>query len=228
MRYSLGNALFICTILATSSSLSGCLTGGDVDEPGLTTSASPTPPAGTNGAPSISGNPPPAIVVGNQYSFRPDASDPDGDTLTFEIQNKPDWADFDASTGTLSGMAPLGTEGEYAGILIIVSDGTNSTSLPAFSIDVTQAALGSVTLSWTPPTENTDGSPLTDLAGYRIRYGTSSGSYPNQISIDNPGLTTYVVENLVADTYYFVASARNAEGAESSFSNEVQRTVSPN
>ena len=45
-------------------------------------------------------------------------------------------------------------------------------SLPAFSITVTQVGLGSMSLSWTPPTQNTDGSALTDLAGYKLYYGT--------------------------------------------------------
>ena len=59
-----------------------------------------------------------------------------------------------------------------------------------------QTATGTATVSWAPPTARTDGTPLTDLAGYKVHYGTTLGSYPNVIVINNAGVTTYVVENL--------------------------------
>ncbi len=89
------------------------------------------------------------------------------------------------------------------------------------SATVNQVGFSSATLSWTPPTQNTDGSPLTDLAGYKIYYGNESGNYQTSIQIDNPGITIYVVENLTPNTYYFVITAFNRIGAESDFSNEV-------
>jgi hypothetical protein len=87
------------------------------------------------------------------------------------------------------------------------------------------AATGSATLSWTPPTTNTDDSALVDLAGYRIKYGTSPGSYPNIIDVTNEGLTTYVVENLSANTYYFVMTAYNVSNVESENSNEASAVI---
>ena len=86
-------------------------------------------------------------------------------------------------------------------------------------------ALGMVTLSWQPPTQNADGTPLMDLAGYTIYFGTQSQSYDSEIQLDNPGLTTYVVENLVPDTYFFAATAVNSSGMESTFSGEVAIAV---
>lgn len=86
-------------------------------------------------------------------------------------------------------------------------------------------ALGMVTLSWQPPTENADGTPLLDLAGYTIHFGTVSRSYDQEIQLDNPGLTTYVVENLEPATYYFAATAFNTSGVESNFSGEVRIAV---
>jgi len=184
----------------------------------------PSDPSG-NSSPIISGNPDQAILVDNMYDFEPSASDPDGDSLTFSITNKPTWANFDASTGRLWGQPTLGNTGTYADIVITVSDGSSSRSMSAFSVTVSQTALGSVTLSWGAPTENADGSPLTDLAGYKIFYGKSSGIYNNEIRIDNPGLTTYVVENLLPDTYYFAAKSFNSLGVDSEFSGEAVRTV---
>ena len=168
------------------------------------------------------------MASGDVYTFSPSASDPDGDTLTFSIRNKPAWLDFDDTSGELSGQAFLGNVGVYDDIQISVSDGTTESSLPSFSVTVTDAGVGAMTLSWTPPTENTDGSTLTDLAGYNIYYGKSSGSYSNTVRIDNPSISTYMVENLVPDTYYVVATSFNAAGIESAYSNEAVKTVSSN
>ncbi len=84
----------------------------------------------------------------------------------------------------------------------------------------------SVTLTWQPPTENADGSPLTDLSGYNIYVGTASSNYDYmEIRLDNPGLTAYVVENLQPGTYYFAATAFNSTGIESELSGEIVKTL---
>ena len=84
---------------------------------------------------------------------------------------------------------------------------------------------GVVTLTWTPPTTNVDGTGLNDLAGYRIYYGTASGAYSNMIDLTTPGLTSYVIENLPLDTYYFVVTAYDYNNNESAYSNEVTKTL---
>ena len=179
-----------------------------------------------NSAPSISGNPPGAIKVGEAYSFTPNASDPDGDSLTFSIENQPNWAEFDTKSGGISGIPTLANVGPFPNILISVSDGQANASLPNFAIDVTQVATGSVSLSWTAPTMNEDGTTLTELelAGYKIYYGKSSGNYTNTIQIDNASVTMYLVENLSPDTYYFAATAFNMAGEESQYSSEAVKT----
>jgi hypothetical protein len=90
----------------------------------------------------------------------------------------------------------------------------------------TQAA-GSqpVTLSWQAPTQNADGSTLTDLAGYRIHYGASSGNYTSTIQVANAGLTTYVISSLPSGTYYFAISAYNAAGVDGALSAEVMAPI---
>ena len=199
----------LAMVLFGTLALSACNEGSGTDNP---------PDDGfANNAPTISGAPPTSIKIGDPYSFQPAASDPDGDNLTFSIEAKPAWATFDAATGALSGTPEAGDEGSYGGISIAVSDGSASDSLD-FDVTVTQFALGSVTLSWTPPTLNTDGSALTDLAAYEIYYGVTQGNYTEQIHVDNPGLTTYVVDNLSPGTYYFVATSLNSSGVESTFS----------
>lgn len=181
--------------------------------------------AADNRAPTISGTPPTTAREGQAYSFTPVASDPDGDTLSFSIANKPSWATFSTSTGALTGTPPAGSAGTYGSVTITVSDGTASASLGAFTITVQQASNGSVTLTWQAPDARTDGSALSNLAGYRIRYGTTAGSYPNVITLDNPGLTTYVVEDLPSATYYFVMSAFDSAGVESANTNPVSKTI---
>ena len=85
---------------------------------------------------------------------------------------------------------------------------------------------GSATLSWTPPTTNVDSTPLTDLAGFKVYYGTSSGYYTQSIDINNAAATTYQVNNLTdGTTYYFSVTAYDTSNNESSFSNEACRTI---
>jgi hypothetical protein len=91
--------------------------------------------------------------------------------------------------------------------------------------NVTPVQNSAVTLSWQPPTENTNGSALTDLSGYVINYGTQSGSYTSSITVTNPGLATYVVDNLSPGTYYFSVTATASDGTVSPPSPEVSATV---
>ena len=134
-------------------------------------------------SPQISGTPPASVIAGSAYSFTPSTQDPSGGSLTFSVQNKPSWAAFSTANGMLSGTPTSANVGSYSGIIISVSDGTSSAALPAFSIAVQAASggtgTGSATLSWTAPALNSDGSQLTDLAGYHIYYGTSPSSLSN-------------------------------------------------
>jgi uncharacterized protein YkwD/acetyltransferase-like isoleucine patch superfamily enzyme len=94
-----------------------------------------------NRSPTISGNPRTQIDVGKYYEFTPIASDPDGDSLTFEIQNKPDWAQFDTVTGRLSGQPSDSQTGTSLDIKISVTDGKGGESfLRMFSITVNSAS----------------------------------------------------------------------------------------
>jgi len=106
-----------------------------------------------------------------------------------------------------------------------VTDTKDTASLAAFTITVTAPANGSATISWTPPTQNTDGSTLSDLAGYRVQYGTSSGALTQTIDVANPGVATYVVTGLASGNWFFAVKAYNNAGAESANSNVVNKTI---
>ena len=198
--------------------------GADTDTLGpftITVNAAP------NRAPTISGTPATSVNAGTAYNFQPSAADADGDTLAFSIQNKPSWATFSTTTGKLSGTPSSG--GTHSGIVIAVSDGKGgSASLPTFTITVTASAPpanGSATLSWTPPTQNTDGSTLSNLAGFRIQYGSSPSALSQTIQVANPGIATYVVSGLSSGTWYFSVKAYTSSGAESANSTVVNKTI---
>ncbi len=188
-------------------------------------SAGADTPSQQNSAPNIWGSPDSAVLTGNEYSFIPSASDADGDSIEFSITNKPRWASFDSATGQLSGRPLPGDEGVYAQVSIGASDGTASSALPDFSIEVTATALGSMSLTWTAPTQNSDGTALSDLAGFNLYHGTTAGNYTHKIRIDNPSISTYLIENLLPDTYYVVATSFNSSGVESDYSNMAVKTV---
>lgn len=227
----LGLMIFSMIILA------GC--GGDEDSPsspsensfqdGSPTTGNDTPkqpqqPA-QNTSPTISGSPQTSAVAGSAYRFAPRASDADGDVLTFQITNAPSWATFDTSSGVLAGTPSNSDVGTYSNIVIRVTDGEATVALPAFSIRVEGTGFGSATLTWTAPTQRANGSPLSQLAGYRVYWGQESRNYTESVEIDNPGVTTYVVENLGPGTYYFATTAITTTGAESDYSNEASKTV---
>ena len=179
----------------------------------------------TNSPPVITGTPPGSIVVGSAYSFKPTASDANNDALTFSIAGKPSWASFSTTTGQLSGTptsANLGTSGQ---IVISVSDGKASASLSGFAITVTQSASGSAQLNWSPPLSNTDGSTLTNLAGYRISYGTSASALSQTQAINNVGLTSFTITNLSPGTWYFAIQSVTTGGTTSALSNPVSLVI---
>ena len=81
------------------------------------------------------------------------------------------------------------------------------------------------TLTWTAPTQNTDGTPLTDLTGFWVHYGATSGNYSVTVQYPDPNQTTAVITPLTPGLWFFVATAYNALGVESDFSNEAQKLL---
>jgi hypothetical protein len=206
----------------TLAALVSVLTGCNFDNP---TSSVPAvahgPPA--NGrpvssiAPTISGAPAASVMIGAAYAFNPSATAAEGKTLTFAIKNKPAWAAFDAVSGMLSGTPIAANVGTYAQIAISVSDGVKDASLAPFSISVAQPE-AQVTLSWTSPTLNTNGTNTTDLAGYRIYYGSKSTQLNQVVTVEGAGVTDYAFRELAAGTWYFAVTAYNSDKVESGLS----------
>ena len=226
-----GSRLAVALLLV---SLAGCfddepsevnLEGPTNPTDGGTTGGSPTTPT-ANRAPTISGTPLTTAKTSLAYTFQPRARDADGDRLTFEIKSKPDWATFSASTGLLTGTPPAGSTGTFTGVQITVSDGKSSAAMRPFNIDVVEPAVGTAELVWQSPTMNEDGTVLSDLSGYVIRYGTNYGALDQSVRIENAGVTTYVLDNLTEGTWYFSLASVNAAGVESRPTGYVSRTIS--
>lgn len=84
-------------------------------------------------------------------------------------------------------------------------------------------AMGSAALSWTAPTKNTDGSPLTNLAGYKVYHGASANALTD---IRQVGLvTSYQVTGLGTGTHYFAVTAVTSSGSESAKSAVGSKTI---
>lgn len=181
--------------------------------------------ASDNAPPTISGQATTAVVAGRAYLFTPLASDANGDRLIFGIRNRPSWANFDSATGRLSGTPNATHTGTYADIIIEVSDGHTTVGMTPFSIRVAAVGIGTAHLQWMPPTHREDGSPLNNLAGYRVYFGESPNNFTEMVPLTNAGLTSYLVENLATGTWYFAVTAVDAAGVESPLSNSASKTI---
>jgi hypothetical protein len=90
-------------------------------------------------------------------------------------------------------------------------------------IDYGGGGFNSLMLSWTAPSTNEDGSPLNDLVGYKLYYGTQPGQYSKILNVGN--YTTAEIGDLASGTYYLAVTAYDIYGNESGFSNEIYHTV---
>lgn len=208
-----------------SQSPSGTPTSPTGSNPDPTPTPSNTPTATLNTAPTISVSLVTQAKVGVKYQLAPKAQDADGDTLAFTISNRPAWASFNTATGTLSGT-PGGSDAKtYSNVVISVSDGKATASLPPFSIIVVMDTQDgpTVALQWDVPT--LQGAPIADLGGYLIHYGTDADELVQTIRISNPSVSSYIVEGLPAGTYYFAVRAFTTEGEQGELSNIIQKRV---
>ncbi len=142
------------------------------------------------------------------------------DSSTQNLTGAVTWTSSNTATATVSNAAGSN------GLATPVALGTTTIKAVSGSVSATTSMTvvdRSVTLAWDAATTNTDGTVLTDLAGYKLRYGTSSGNYSNSVTVGAG--TSYVLNNLAPGTYYFAVTAVNTAGVESGFSNEASKTI---
>ena len=102
----------------------------------------------------------------------------------------------------------------------ITLSGTYSLTISCSTPGVTTA-----TVSWTPPTTNTDNTPLTNLAGFRVVYGTSPTALNQTVEIANPLAVSRIITGLTPGTWFFAVRAYNSLGVESDMSNVVSKVT---
>jgi Putative Ig domain len=214
-----------CAPVLAVLALAGC--GGGEGTALSSTASEVSAPTAT-----ISGSPATSVAVGSRYSFAPTASDSDEGPMTFSIKNAPSWATFNTATGQLSGSPKSTDVGQTSGIVITVTDGSATASLPPFNITVsgtpgsTTPGTGNATLSWIAPTQNSDGTPLTNLAGYNIYYGTDSSALTQTIQVTSASALSYIVSGLATGTtWYFTVTSYTSAGEESPRSPVLTKTI---
>lgn len=176
-------------------------------------------------APAIEGTPRSTVAVGRAYSFQPAVENADGGGLTFTARNLPAWLTLDPRSGRLTGTPGEADVGSYSGITITVANGAANSVLGPFTITVVAQGSGTASLSWMPPTQNSDGSPLVDLAGFVILYGASPNELTETITINDPAAMTYIVDSLTSGTWYFTVQAMNTSGARGDSSSVASKTI---
>jgi hypothetical protein len=220
--------------MRTSFVISGKLAGGLAASAVLAISLSTVSHASTSIF--AVGSPPTSVAQNRYYGFQTWATDTTGKPVTYGIKNKPAWATFDTRYGHLYGVPTSANVGVYSNITIYATDGISSAYLPAFNITVTgtggstggtggSTTTGSATVHWTPPLTNTNGSTLTNLAGYIVSYHLSTSNTPTTVKVANPGLTSYQIDGLTAGTWSFAVSAYTTAGTTSSLSNTATKTI---
>jgi hypothetical protein len=167
-----------------------------------------------NHPPTITGIPKTRISQYLNYQFIPSANDVDGDILTYSINTKPSWAEFNTSTGLLSGVAVV--EENTTGIVISVSDGNVTTSLESFDINVTVAE--DLAYKYGIATQGTDSSygyyaPAANTidhnaSTYNHTSGGKDGKNWLQIELPHPTKVSKIVIQHRPDQLYRLTNAR--------------------
>lgn len=167
--------------------------------------------ARSNQPPVISGTPASSVVARELFHFLPSARDPEGRRLTFSVRNKPQWASFSTTTGRLTGAPGVSHIGTARNIVISVSDGSHTVSLPAFSIQITSnrpaPAPRPEPAPAPPPREQTPPPPVRDQPA-----PGPAGNQPPLIS-GSPA-----ADVIARQMYHFLPAARDPEGKRLTFS----------
>lgn len=156
-------------------------------------------------------------------------TNPGGGTLSWTVSDNAAWLSVTPTSGTTTtetdtltasvNLSGLGS-GTYSGTITITAAGaSNSPRTIPVSLTLSAGTTGTATLSW-------NASPDSDLAGYKVYRATVSGAYGAPIATIGKTTTSYVATGLQpGTTYFFVISAYDSAGNESSYSNEVSKSI---
>lgn len=153
-------------------------------------------------------------LVGDAWIYAPTVSGAAGVALAYRLERAPDWMSVDPDTGDVSG-APLAEQvGRYSGIRLVASDGRAEAAL-SFDLEVVADATGSARVAWQRPSVRSDGTPLANLATYRVYYGRSPERLDRRIDVHDANASGAEIAGLTSGTWYFSATALDAAGYES-------------
>jgi len=103
---------------------------------------------------------------------------------------------------------------------------THAITITIYGVDETSNTPSDINVTWTAPAEREDNNPLSlsEIAGYKIYYGTTQGQYTSDITINDSTAISYTFTDLTPDTRYFVLTTLDTDGRESQYSTEVAIT----
>jgi hypothetical protein len=160
-----------------------------------------------------------SIAAGSTQQFI--ATGTFSDSTTQDLTAQVTWNSSNTGVSTIS---TSGLAAGAAGGTVTITATSGSISGTATLTVTAVTTTGSATLSWAAPATNTDGTALTDLAGYKIYYGTASSNYTTVINVGN--MLSYTINNLASGhTYYFAVTAYDSTGLESGYSAEASKTL---
>jgi hypothetical protein len=210
--------------LVVLAALAACGGGGGGGETPSIAGAPPTSSSTTAGAVALGGPRIDAAVANQFYQYVPEIGDTSGAEVVFAVENKPAWATFDAAAGTLSGTPTSADVGSRGAVRIsAVAGGSRSTV--EFQLQVVASADGVASVSLDAPVTRTDGSALQNLAGYRIYYGKTATRLDQFVDVKDRGATNAVVSQLTPGTWFFAATAYDANGFESEPTELAQKQI---
>ena len=122
----------------------------------------------------------------------------------------------DKTTNGNQVVGPLSVNTTYT----LTCSGAGGNAVAMITVNVS----GTLSLSWVAPTENVDGSALTDLSGYKIYYGDSTGNYSSSTDVNDANATS-ISFTLVSGSYFVAMTALDVDGNESAHSNEVLKSA---
>jgi hypothetical protein len=194
-------------------SLAAC-GGGSGDESPVVSGAPASGGSTAAGAVAISGPKVDAAVADQRYEFVPDVGDTGGAEVAFSIENKPAWATFDQAAGTLSGT-PTGSDVGSRSTVRITATAAGKRATLELQLQVVATAAGVASIALEAPTTRTDGTVLQNLAGYRVYYGKTATRLDQFVDVKDRAATGVEVARLTPGTWYFAATAYDANGLES-------------
>jgi hypothetical protein len=210
--------------LVVLAALAACGGGGSGESTTTISGAPPTSSSTTAGTVAIGGPRTDAAVANQFYQYVPEVGDTSGAEVVFAIENKPSWATFDTAAGTLSGT-PTGADVGSRGSVRISAIAGGSRTTVEFQLQVVASAEGVASVSLGAPVTRTDGTALQNLAGYRIYYGKTATRLDQFVDVKDRAATSAVVSRLTPGTWFFAATAYDANGFESEPTDLAQKQI---